>query len=160
MHAVLALTKRNSNDKVSRLWRPVTAAVSVGTGVAASFGDGVVRFNPGEPPIAIEAHRGAVSCCAEGIRSVLTGGDDGRFLCVSPDGIKEIATFGTRWVDCVATASGHFACSSGSVALVWRVDDTDFILLEHPSTVGGLAFDAKARRLLSRIMVAPLYGNA
>ena len=130
---------------------PVTAAVSVGTGVAASFGDGVVRFfNPGEPPIAIEAHRGAVLCiAAEGVSgSVLTGGDDGRFLRVSPDGsIKEIATFGTRWVDCVATASGHFACSSGSVALVWRVDDTNAETFEHPSTVGGLAFDAKARRL-------------
>ena len=107
-------------------------------------------FNPGEPPIAIEAHRGAVLCiAAEGVTgSVLTGGDDGRFLRVSPDGsIKEIATFGTRWVDCVATASGHFACSSGSVALVWRVDDTDAETFEHPSTVGGLAFDAKARRL-------------
>ena len=75
---------------------PVTAAVSVGTGVAASFGDGVVRFfNPGEPPIAIEAHCGAVLCvAAEGVTgSVLTGGDDGRFLRVSPDGsIKAIAT--------------------------------------------------------------------
>ena len=33
------------------------------------------------------------------------------------------------------------------MALVWRVDDTDAETFEHPSTVGGLAFDAKARRL-------------
>ena len=44
---------------------PVIAAVPVDTGVAASFGDGVIRFfNPGEPPVVINAHRGAVLCLA------------------------------------------------------------------------------------------------
>lgn len=130
---------------------PVTAAVSSGAGVAAGFGDGVVRFfRPGEPPIVVEAHGGPVlSLAADGPSgSVFSGGDDGRFLHVSPDGtIEELETFGTRWVDCVASAPGFYACSSGKTAHVWRNGDANAKVFEHPSTVGGLAFDPKARKL-------------
>lgn len=130
---------------------PVTAALAVGAGVAAGFGDGVVRFfRPDAPPITVEAHRGAVLClAAEGPSgAVLTGGDDGRFLRVSPDGtIEEIASFGTRWVDCVAAGPDHYACSSGRTAHVWRAGYPAAKVFEHPSTVGGLAFDMKAQRL-------------
>lgn len=138
---------------------PVTAAVSTGAGVAAGFGDGRVRFfRPDRPPVAVEAHRGAVLClAAEGNSGfVLTGGDDGRFLRLSTDGvIEEVASFGTRWVDCVAAGPGVYACSSGRAAYVWRAGDAEPISLEHPSTVGGLAFDAKGRRL-----AAAHYGGA
>lgn len=130
---------------------PVTAALSLGEGVAAGFGDGVIRFfRPDEPPLIVEAHGGPVlSLAADPISDgLLTGGDDGRFLRVSPDGaIEEIANFGSRWVDCVAAAHGYIACSSGRTAHVWRIGDTASKSFEHPSTVGGLAFDAKARRL-------------
>ena len=130
---------------------PVTAALSLGAGVAAGFGDGVIRFfRPDEPPVIVGAHGGPVLSLAAdpGSDGVLTGGDDGRFLRVSPDGgIEEIASFGTRWVDCVAAARGYIACSSGRTAHVWRIGDTASKSFEHPSTVGGLAFDAKARRL-------------
>lgn len=130
---------------------PVTDAISMGTGVAAGFGDGVVRiFLPDEPPIVVEAHGGPVLSLAKdgSTGSVLTGGDDGRFLRVSLDGtIEELASFGTRWVDCVSTAPSYYACSSGRTAHVWRAGDADAKVFEHPSTVGGLAFDAKARRL-------------
>ncbi len=130
---------------------PVTGAVAAGTRVAAGFGDGVVRFfHPNEPPTIVEAHRGAVLCLAaeDHSGSVLTGGDDGRFLRLSPDGtIEEIASFGTRWVDCVAAAPGLYACSSSRTAHVWRTGANAARTFEHPSTVGGLAFDAKGRRL-------------
>ena len=62
---------------------PVTGAVAAGRNVAAGFGDGVVRFfRPNEPPVALEAHHGAVLCLAAEERSgaVFTGGDDGRFV--------------------------------------------------------------------------------
>ena len=138
---------------------PVTAAVSSGKNVAAGFGDGMVRFfRPDEPPITVEAHRGAVLCLAADGRSgaVLTGGDDGRFLRACPDGaIEEIASFGTRWVDCVAAGPGRYACSSGRTAHVWHSGDAASKSLEHPSTVGGLAFDNKGRRL-----AAAHYGGA
>ena len=130
---------------------PVTAALAIGTSVAAGFGDGTVRFfHPGEDPTVVEAHGGAIlDLAADGASgAVLTGGDDGRFLRVSPDGtIEEVATFGTKWVDCVATGPGYLACSSGRTAYVWREGDSAAKTFEHPSTVGGLAFDAKARRL-------------
>ena len=130
---------------------PVTAAFAVGTRVAAGFGDGTVRFfHPGELPTVVEAHSGPIlDLAADGASgAVLTGGDDGRFLRVSPEGtIEELATFGTKWVDCVATAPGYLACSSGRTAHVWRAGDKGAKTFEHPSTVGGLAFDAKARRL-------------
>jgi len=133
---------------------PVTAALSLREGVAAGFGDGVVRFfRPDEPPVIAEAHRGPVLSLAADPASdgVITGGDDGRFLRMSPDGaIEEIASFGTRWVDCVAAAPGYIACSSGRKAHVWRIGDTAPKSFDHPSTVGGLAFDAKARRLWLR----------
>ena len=130
---------------------PVTGAIPSGTSVAAGFGDGVVRFfRPDEPPIAVKAHSGPVLGLAadDTSGSVFSGGDDGRFLRVSPDGtIEELANFGTRWVDCVAAAPGYYACSSGRTAHVWRAGETSAKVFEHPSTVGGLAFDAKARRL-------------
>ncbi|MEO0915363.1 MAG: WD40 repeat domain-containing protein [Pseudomonadota bacterium] len=130
---------------------PVTGAISLSAGVAASFGDGAVRFFfPGKPPVLVKAHDGPVLALAKTgeTGSVLTGGDDGRFLRVSPDGaIEELANFGTRWVDCVASAAGHYACSSGKTAYVWRDGDAKAKSFEHPSTVGGLAFDAKAQRL-------------
>ena len=130
---------------------PVTAALAVGNAVAAGFGDGTVRFfYPGEQPTVIQAHSGPILDLAadEATGAVFTGGDDGRFLQVSPDGtIEEIATFGTKWVDCVATSKGYFAYSSERTAHVWRAGSKDTKIFEHPSTVGGLAFDAKARRL-------------
>jgi len=130
---------------------PVTAALSLGKSVAAGFGDGVIRFfRPEEPPVIVKAHGGPVLSLAidPASGSVLTGSDDGKFLRVSPDGaIEEIASFGSRWVDCVAAAPGYIACSSGRTAHVWRIGHTASKSFDHPSTVGGLAFDAKVRRL-------------
>ena len=130
---------------------PVTAAASTGARVAAGFGDGSVRFfHSDAPPVTVAAHRGAVLCLAPDCQTdfVLTGGDDGRFLRISPEGaVEEIAGFGTRWVDCVAAGPGWRACSSGRVAHIWRAGGAASKAFEHPSTVGGLAFDAKGGRL-------------
>ena len=130
---------------------PVTGALAVSNGVVAGFGDGTVRFfYPEEQPTVVKAHSGAVLDLAadSATGAVLTGGDDGRFVRVSPDGtIEVIATFGTKWVDCVATAPGYLACSSGRTVHIWRAGTADTKTFEHPSTVGGLAFDAKARKL-------------
>ena len=138
---------------------PVTGAVVRGTMVAAGFGDGTVRlFRPASEPVTIHAHRGAVlSIAADALPdAVLTGGDDARFLRIAGDGgISEIASFGTRWVDCVAAGPGWRACSSGRTVQLWRVDGDRPLVFDHPSTVGGLAFDPKGRKL-----AAAHYGGA
>lgn len=128
---------------------PVTGAVTIGETVAVGFGDGTVRFfRPDLDPVVVEAHGGVVLCLAAEGDHVLTGGDDGRFVRVSPTAdVQEIANFGSRWVDCVAASHGHRACSSGRTAHVWRSGQSTATVLEHASTVGGLAFDAKGRRL-------------
>tara|TARA_Y100000589_G_scaffold172919_1_gene164169 strand:+ start:529 stop:1590 length:1062 start_codon:yes stop_codon:yes gene_type:complete len=130
---------------------PVTKSLSVGNFVVAGFGDGTLRFfYPEEQVTVVKAHGGPILDLAadEATGNVLTGGDDGRFLQVSSDGtVKEIATFGTKWVDCVAVGKDYFSCSSERTAYVWQADRIDSKTFDHPSTVGGLAFDAKGRRL-------------
>ena len=136
---------------------PVIGAVTIGEGVAVSFGDGMVCFfRPNGAPLEVVAHEGVVLCITADGDSVLTGGDDGRFLRISLDGtVEELANFGTRWVDCVAASHGHFACSSGRGAHVWMSGQTKVTVFEHASTVGGLAFDPKGKRL-----AATHYGGA
>lgn len=131
------------------LGAPVTGAVVAGDAVAVGFGDGKIRFfRPGAEPVVVEAHHGVVLCVAAAGDHVLTGGDDGRFLQISPSGdVEEIESFGTRWVDCVAAGHGHRACSSGREAHVWLSGQRNATVLEHASTVGGLTFDAKGKRL-------------
>ncbi|KMW58770.1 Vegetatible incompatibility protein HET-E-1 [Candidatus Rhodobacter oscarellae] len=129
---------------------PVTAAVSVGETVVVSFGDGMLRFfREGRMPQELKLHEGVILClAADGDGHVLTGGDDGQFLRTSLDGhVDELAHFGTRWVDCVAASHGHIACSSGKEAHVWTAGQSKVTVFEHASTVGGLAFDAKGKRL-------------
>jgi WD40 repeat protein len=136
---------------------PVTAAVAIGESVTVGFGDGMVRFfRPNSVPLEVAAHEGVVLCITADGDSVLSGGDDGRFLRISLDGtVEELANFGTRWVDCVAASHGHFACSSGREAHVWVSGQTKVTVFEHASTVGGLAFDPKGKRL-----AAAHYGGA
>ena len=128
---------------------PVTGAVCLGDSVAVGFGDGTVRFfRPGLAHTVTQAHQGVVLCMVVNDDHLMTGGDDGRFLKILPDGtVQEIANFGTKWVDCVAASHGQYACSSGRTTHVWTTGQPKATVLEHVSTVGGLAFDEKAKRL-------------
>ena len=132
---------------------PVTAAIALGGGtVAVAHGDGCVRLFAGEEPVRlIRAHHGAVlAMSAIGEQAVLTGGDDGRCLRISAAGdVEELADFSGTWVDCVAAhgAGGPLACSAGREVHLWRDGSTRAQVLEHPSTVGGLAFAPKGQRL-------------
>ena len=127
---------------------PVTGAVAVNKAVAVSFGDGTIRFfRPGLGHTTIEAHKGVILCMTTDRQHLLTGGDDGRFVRTSLDGdITELASFGSKWVDCVAAKFGHYACSSGKIAQIWPVAQTKPYSLEHGSTIGGMAFDPKGKR--------------
>ena len=128
---------------------PVTGAVSVSDGIAVCFGDGNVRFfRPQHAYTTVKAHLGVVLCVAAHEDHIITGGDDGRFLQISFDGkVKEIANFNSKWVDCVAAKDGTSVCSSGSSVYIWSKDHVEPTILKHSSTVGGLAFDEKGKRL-------------
>jgi WD40 repeat protein len=126
-----------------------TGAVAVGDTVFVSFGDGHVRIlRPDLPMQDVPAHDGAILCLAAHRTGVLTGGDDGRVLYLDANkGITELARHGGKWIDCVAShPKGAWAASVGKTANLTDVGGRVHAL-DHPSTVGGLAFDRKGERL-------------
>ena len=131
-----------------QLGLPITCAATVNEAVAVGFGDGSIRvFRPGLAPTVTQAHAGVILCMVADRDGLLTGGDDGRFLRFSLDGtITELANFGTKWVDCVASNHSFYACSSGPTAYLWSKDQSEPQIFEHLSTVGGLAFGPKGHR--------------
>ncbi len=127
------------------------SAVALGETIALACGNGRLRvFGPDGTMTAHDLHRGAIlsMVAVPGEDTLLTEGDDGRFLRVAGDGtVTELAAHRRRWVDHVAAGKGgRIASSIGRVA---HLHDADGKVheLDHPSTVGGLAFDAKSQRL-------------
>ena len=135
----------------------VGACFDRGGSVAAfALGDGTLRLAPrdGGAWLEVAAHDGAALALAPDCRpgSFLSGGDDGFFRGVAADGaVTELASFGSRWVEQVAShadpRSGILACGVGKRAHLYDADGAVLKALEHPSTVTGLAFDAKGKRL-------------
>ena len=84
--------------------------------------------------------------------SFLTGGDDGRLCRLDPTGeIEELAKT-RRWVEHIATfvsdkAALIAAASGKNVELRDATGRTVVRTFEHPTTVGGIAFDPKGKRL-------------
>ncbi len=131
------------------LGAPVTGAATVGDAVAVGFGDGSIRFfRPGQKPSVQQSHLGVILCMAAYQDVLVTGGDDGRCLKITPNGImQELADFDTKWVDCVAATQGLVACSSGKNVQLWSARQSKPINFVHSSTVGGLSFDVRGQRL-------------
>lgn len=138
-------------------WVVGIAVNQTGTHAAAALGDGTVWLvdladAAGEPQC-IHAHDGACLALARDAdeHGFLTGGDDGRLCRVVPDAPAEtLATTGGRWVEHVDATphSGLRAFSAGrTVTVIDRAGRPVRAVLEHPSTVGGLAFAPKGRRL-------------
>ena len=136
----------------------VVGAVFDRSGAVAGFGlgDGPVPITPPNPAVewpAVEAHDGAVLAIAADARpGFITGGDDGRFVRIGPDGaVTEVARFGSKWVEHVAAfvdpKSGVLACSVGKSAHLFTAAGEALKTLAHPSTVTGLALDSKGKRV-------------
>lgn len=130
-------------------------AVAFGRGGTAAFalGDGSVRLAPPKDAwAAVPVHNGAVLAMAsDGGGGWVTGGDDGGFRRVSPEGaVHEIGRFGSKWVEQVAAFADPkgalFACAVGRTAHLFQSGEA-LKRLDHPSTVTGLAFDAKGKRI-------------
>lgn len=127
-----------------------------GRAVAFALGDGTLRVvRPGQAEwTRLEAHDGAaLALAADAVPGTwISGGDDGRFRRVGLDGTNEvIAAYGGKWVEQVASfADGKtrlLACGVGKQVHLFDGKDDPLKSLVHPSTVTGLVFDTKGKRV-------------
>jgi len=124
-----------------------------GNNAAFALGDGTVHFADPENWTRIQAHDGAVLALAQDVSAegFVTGGDDGKFNRVTPAAVSAIADFGMKWVD-HAAAFAHpksplLACSAGKSLTLFDAKGEKIRSFPHPSTVTGIAFDAKGKRI-------------
>ena len=127
--------------------------------VAFALGDGTVRLpgpNSRDTWRTLEAHDGAILAMAEWNGGWATGGDDGKLRHTAPDGtVTDIAAFGSKWVEQVASWTGSPAVLAASVGKTVHVfgpgnakpGGAKIKELPHPSTVSGIAFDARGKRI-------------
>jgi WD40 repeat protein len=132
-----------------------------GDACAFALGDGTVHLAPRNNPAwqRVEAHEGAVLALAPDARpgGFVTGGDDGAFRRIDEMGaVADIARLGGKWVEQVAShidpksgdpKSGLLACAAGKRVHVFDGAGKTLKVLEHPSSVTGLVFDARGKRV-------------
>ncbi|UXA69783.1 WD40 repeat domain-containing protein [Xanthomonas prunicola] len=127
---------------------PVAAAVSGGR-LATAWGDGCIRhFARQQAPDCMQVHDGAIlALAADDAGGLLSGGDDGVFARTDAAGMQVLAHFPGQWVEHVAvSAEGGQACAVGRRVHLWDAAGGNQVL-EHPSSVGGMAFDRSGRCL-------------
>ncbi len=125
-----------------------------GARVAFALGDGTVRIaRTGESEWrSVSAHDGAVLSLAPDATEAgwISGGDDGKFFRIG-DGVSEIANFGSRWAEHVASFGDAknrlLACSVGKIVHLFDGAGKKLKSLEHPSSITGLCFDTKGKRV-------------
>ncbi len=128
-----------------------------GTQAAFALGDGTLRVAAlGEAGAwgSVAAHDGAaMAVAADAARTgFVSGGDDGRLVRVAADGaVAELGAFGGKWVEQVASfwdgKAGVVACAAGKVVHLLAASGARLRALEHPSTVTGIAFDGRGKRV-------------
>jgi WD40 repeat protein len=139
----------------------VVGAVPIAGGAGFGLADGSVHLlRRAAPPVVATAHQGACLAVAADIDGgVLSGGDDGRLVAIGLDGmVTEIFAQKGRWIDHVAaTVPGKGAMRACAVGRVIHLlpGKGEARRLEHPSSVGGIVFDAKGKRI-----AAAHYGGA
>jgi WD40 repeat protein len=137
----------------------VAAAFDRGTRHAAfALGDGSLRLVPladREAWHEVAAHDGAALALAPDCEpgGFISGGDDGRFRRIgAAGGITDIAACGRKWVEHVASHPGDkgrglIACAAGKTIRLLDGAGTELKAFEHPSSVTGLGFDARGKRI-------------
>lgn len=128
-----------------------------GSHCAFGLGDGTVRLAPCKDATnwsRIEVHDGALLALAPDAAATgfISGGDNGTFMRIDTQGeLTQIASFGLKWVEQVAAFTDgktHLvACSVGKFVNVFDGAGKKLKTLEHPSSVTGMVFDGKGKRL-------------
>jgi len=130
-----------------------------GASVAFALGDGtvqIVRLANTSAWHAVPVHDGAVLALAAdtGPAGFVSGGDDGGFRRVTAKGsVTDLARFGMKWVEQVASFADPkgkadlLACAVGKVVHLFDPAGQKLKEFTHPSAVTGLAFDAKGKRV-------------
>lgn len=125
-----------------------------------AIADGRVVFPDADAEFTAHPNAGILSAAIHpsGV-GLITGGDDGRIVWTTKEaGPVEIATHKGAWFDVltVSDASNLVAAASGKTVYLYDLVKKDAPkVLEHPSSVSGLAFDSKGRKLY-----ASSYGGA
>lgn len=149
-----ALLRERGRGEQFDAW--VIAAVPLAGGATAfALADGTLRMVDAHGPArAVAMHHGAcLAATRDTSGGVLSGGDDGKLVAVSADGgIETVAEFGRKWVEHVAAHPGAKGKGAFRAAAVGR--DVHLLapgaaprVLAHPSSVMGVATDARGKRL-------------
>lgn len=98
-----------------------------------------------------QVHDGAIlsACNHPDGKRIVTGGDDGKLRALGMGGeIQQLLDAHGKWIGHVTAgaASGVIVAGVGKDAVV-LIKDAEAHRFSHPSSVGGLALDAKGRRL-------------
>ncbi|GBR53282.1 hypothetical protein AA106555_1238 [Neokomagataea thailandica NBRC 106555] len=131
------------------------AAARDGESFAALTADGELILIPhnalrnAEAWTVLQPHEGGLCLAPDSVpNAYLSGGEDGRLVRTTTDGTMEILHEGRRWIECVASTPTHLVFSSGKKMELRKAEGTETLkTLEHPSTVTGIVFDAKGKRL-------------
>ena len=139
----------------NRLEAYVAGVAFAGTTCAFALGDGTLRLielASREAWRTIEAHDGAALSFAGGPFFV-SGGDDGKLQRIALDGtLTTVGSFGSKWVEHVATTAATpgktlIAAGVGKTVHVFDASGVKLKELAHQSTVTGVVFDAKGKRV-------------
>lgn len=149
-------------DEATRTWdlrEPVVTLAFDKSGKALAYGlgdGGVALLASGDKaaePNRVDAHDGAVlSLAADADEAAfVTGGDDGKLLRVAASGeVTTLHHWKGKWVEHVLAPVGAPFRAVGvgkSAILLPRKADAAPTELAHPSTVGGIAVNPKAKRI-------------
>lgn len=136
----------------------VTGIVFLKTGhVAYGLGDGTIRFidlTTQQELLSQQAHQGAcLSVVTSTDRSaILSGGDDGRLVQSRPGETQTLMEVPGKWIDHLAVtplplSAGFYALATAKTVQIYDNNQQQIASLDHPATVGGIAFDDKGGRL-------------
>jgi len=142
----------NARGKTAELGAYVTGACFSGAIAGFALGDGTLRLAGNDDWRRLALHAGAIlTVSAHPGGGFISGGDDGQFLNIRPDGVAEImGSYGGKWVEHTASypgKTGLLAASAGKQLHLFTVRGEKIRSLPHPSTVTGIAFDAKGKRV-------------